>query len=338
MDEPQPQPQISVSEPVTQAIECARIICFDPFDFKKWFVIGFCAFLALLLQDGGLNIQIPDFSGPGRGPNPLQGALDWIKANVGLTVLIALAWFAFVFALWQLCVWLSCRGLFMFMHCIIFNRAEVVEPWHRYASLGNQLFKLAAIANAAWMGLSILSMAAGLGLAWNDIVAGRFSAVSITALVLFVLVAVGMWIFFEIFHAILRDFVAPAMYLRNIGPVEAWRVVRAEIFDGRLGTIAIFYLLRIATHFVHSTAAVLVCCVTLCLAGLPYLGRVATLPVLVFHRAYPLYFLEQFGPQWKFFPEAPPPVVDQPMPRFAPEVPQGPPPLPPEPPKVLPLE
>jgi hypothetical protein len=44
------------------------------------------------------------------------------------------------------------------------------------------------------------------------------------------------------------------------------------------------------------------CCCAGCLLLLPYLGTVLLLPVLVFRRAYPLYFLAQFGPEYDVFP------------------------------------
>jgi hypothetical protein len=45
--------------------------------------------------------------------------------------------------------------------------------------------------------------------------------------------------------------------------------------------------------------------------AIPYIGTVLLLPVLVFKRSYPLYFLRQFGPGYDVFPPAPsaPPVT-----------------------------
>ena len=45
--------QISVTTPISQAIERVRQILFNPFDLGKWFVIGFCAWLAGLGESGG---------------------------------------------------------------------------------------------------------------------------------------------------------------------------------------------------------------------------------------------------------------------------------------------
>jgi hypothetical protein len=57
------------------------------------------------------------------------------------------------------------------------------------------------------------------------------------------------------------------------------------------------------------------CCCAGCLLLLPYLGTVLLLPVLVFKRAYPLYFLAQFGPEYDVFP---PPSAAAPSPGLPP--------------------
>ena len=40
--------RVSVIDPITPAIERAKIMLFRPFELKRWFVIGFCAWLAYL--------------------------------------------------------------------------------------------------------------------------------------------------------------------------------------------------------------------------------------------------------------------------------------------------
>ena len=47
MDTIQPR-EISVIEPIGAAFEKTKEILFKPFDIGKWFVIGFCAWLATL--------------------------------------------------------------------------------------------------------------------------------------------------------------------------------------------------------------------------------------------------------------------------------------------------
>jgi hypothetical protein len=60
------------------------------------------------------------------------------------------------------------------------------------------------------------------------------------------------------------------------------------------------------------------CCCAGCLMALPYLGTVLLLPVLIFKRAYPLYFLAQFGAEYDVFP---PPTQASPAPGSTPAAP-----------------
>ena len=66
-------------------------------------------------------------------------------------------------------------------------------------------------------------------------------------------------------------------------------------------------------------AVLLTCCIAGCLMLLPYLGTVLLLPVLVFKRAYSLYFFAQFGPEYDVFPALVPPAAAP-----APGLPPGP--------------
>ena len=45
--------EISVTEPVSPALERVKTMLFKPFDLGKWFTIGFCAWLAFLGKGGG---------------------------------------------------------------------------------------------------------------------------------------------------------------------------------------------------------------------------------------------------------------------------------------------
>jgi hypothetical protein len=45
--------RVSVIDPIGQAIEHVRLMLFKPFDLSKWFIIGFCAWLAQLGHGGG---------------------------------------------------------------------------------------------------------------------------------------------------------------------------------------------------------------------------------------------------------------------------------------------
>jgi hypothetical protein len=75
------------------------------------------------------------------------------------------------------------------------------------------------------------------------------------------------------------------------------------MFAGRIGTFIVYVLFKfILAMVVAMMGLVLVLC-TCCIAMIPYVGTVILLPLSVFLRAYTLCFIEQFGPEWRFFPE-----------------------------------
>ena len=60
---------VSVITPIGMAWRRMVRVCFDPFRIEKWFVLGFCAFLAHL-GTGGMSFNFPGGSpggGGGRG-------------------------------------------------------------------------------------------------------------------------------------------------------------------------------------------------------------------------------------------------------------------------------
>jgi hypothetical protein len=59
------QTGISVIDPISPAIDRVKLILFQPFDLAKWFVIGFCAWLAYLGQRGfNFNFRFSPFAVP----------------------------------------------------------------------------------------------------------------------------------------------------------------------------------------------------------------------------------------------------------------------------------
>ena len=69
-------------------------------------------------------------------------------------------------------------------------------------------------------------------------------------------------------------------------------------------------------------ALVVTCCLACCFLLVPFVGTVVLLPILVFKRAYSLYYLAQYGPEYDVFPPpAPPPPSDAPIAPLAPITP-----------------
>ena len=109
--------------------------------------------------------------------------------------------------------------------------------------------------------------------------------------------------------ALLRDFVVPIMYKRDLSAMEAFRVFRHGILPGRVLPLVLFYLMALVMGLAAAVLVILATCMTCCIAALPYISSVVFLPVFIFFRCYSLYFLEQVGTEWRIIgrPEGGPP-------------------------------
>ena len=80
---------------------------------------------------------------------------------------------------------------------------------------------------------------------------------------------------------------------------------------GNGSPFVLYFLMKILIGLVVGVLALATTCLTCCIALIPYIGSVILLPLTVFVQAYPLYFIEQFGPSWRVFPpDKSPPVTD----------------------------
>ncbi len=288
-------PVIRIREPLRAAWANMRAQLFEPFVFKKWLALGFCAFLSQLASGGGgsFNFNTGSKNNTGAGfPDFAQH--PWIIALVVFVVL-------FVLALMVLCWWLGARGTFMFLDGVVHNRALVRHPWREFRREGNRYFlflvafglaTLAAVFSV--IGLVLLALWSQ---DWNfDIHRARDLAGLCVAVAVFVSVLLAIS---AVYFAV-NDFVAPLIYLHRTG-------VRQEAgrFFGLLtrypSEFGLYLLLRMGLGLLFIVVVIVGICLTCCLAALPYVSSVVFLPAFVLVRAYPLHFLAQFGPEWDVF-------------------------------------
>ena len=94
------EPKIEIFKPFGEAFELMKNILFEPFELKKWLVIGFAAFLAHL--GGGFNFRY-NYNGRSRLPQNLIDAIHQVPSSiivVGasflgvllLTIMVVFAW------------------------------------------------------------------------------------------------------------------------------------------------------------------------------------------------------------------------------------------------------
>jgi hypothetical protein len=314
--------EIGVTEAIEPAYERVKQMLFKPFNLTKWITIGFCAWLAGFGESGGGGGGFNGYNGGDHHFNGNNGgehirqvchqARDYALVNLYWIIPVAIMVVLVVVALWLLVLWLSSRGKFMFLHCVALDTAEVEVPWRKFAGAANSLFWFRLIVGLSGMvvmlpllgfiALSIVRMV----LQGGPDVAGVMSVVGL-GLVFFLLSLV-----FALIHKFLVDFVVPIMFLRGGSCLAAWREFYA-LLSANAGKFTVYILFQIVLTMAIGALVLMAILVTCCLAGclmlLPFVGTVLLLPVLVFKRAYPLYYLAQYGPQYDVFPIPPEPTT-----------------------------
>ena len=311
-----PPREINVVEPISPALGRVKRVLFQSFDLGKWFIIGFCAWLAYLGESGGFNFQVPG-GGGGHGSggenfrHEFEHAKGYVLSNLDWIIPLAAFLIVVILGLGLLFLWLNSRGKFMFLHCVALNKADVSKPWSQFAHEGNSLFLFR-------LGLGLIGWVLTLSLVvliavmiFRMVQRGEPDVGGILGAVGLGLVLVGLAIVFAIIHKLTTDFVVPIMFLRRNRCLKAWRELWA-LLSANAGQFILYFLfsivLAMAIGLMVMVVTIATCCCC-CLMLLPYVGTVLLLPVLMFKRCYSLCFLAQFGPEYDVFPPAAPPTM-----------------------------
>ncbi|MCI0496128.1 hypothetical protein L0Z72_14070 [candidate division KSB1 bacterium] len=284
---------------------------FRPFDLGKWFVIGFTAFLAGLLDSPG--------GGGGGGSRhrlhrhddfgdvlALPGiAWDWLMDHPGWFTLIILGIF-FLIVLLIVLTWLSSRGKFMFLDNVVHNRAKVTQPWHEFRKQGNSLFLwrlgfgLVILAGIILFLIQLFYIA-------SDIYDDGFSPSLIAPILGIGLLFLFFIILIAFISAFLNNFVVPIMYKNRIVTTQAWHRF-LSIFSQRWGYFLLYGIFLLVLYIVMVIgiiiAGLMTCCIGFLLLIIPYIGSVVSLPISYTFMALGPEFLVQFGPEFDIFPRA----------------------------------
>lgn len=309
--------EISVTEPLTQACDRVKLVLFHPFDPGRWFVIGFCAWLAGLGERGGGygGNFYNNTSGDGshvadQFRHVYQISRDFVILNLAWVIPLAAFIVVLTLAISIFILWLNSRGKFMLIHCVALNRAEVEVPWSKHAAPANSLFLFRLLLMVAGMVLFLPVVVIGVVLCEHLFMGGVFSPVAIVPVACAIMGLVLLAILFALVHKFMVDFVVPIMYLRGGSCTAAWgeffRLCSGHFLDLILYLLFQF-VLGIVIGMLVLCVVIFTCCVAGCFMLIPYIGTVLLLPVVVFKRAYSLHYLAQFGPDYNVFPPPPAP-------------------------------
>ena len=301
--------EIRYFDPLTRAYGRMKKALFQHFNLRKWFVVGFTAFLAGLTDCHGGN--------GGGGGRWNQGdahwhdviyfpqyAYEWLLDHPHWFSLIVFGVIV-IFLLGILLTWLSSRGKFMFLDNVVHNRAEIARPWRDFRKEGDSLFLWRLV-----FGIAAFAIFAAFTV-FFFVGARRLydSGFDRSAPILF-LVGMGLTFFVLLIvigyiSLFLNDFVVPIMVKDRISTVAGWRRFLpllghhpfSFIFFGLI-IFALYLLFVVLVIF----AGLITCCIGWLILVIPYIGTVVTLPVWYTLRAFSLEFLAQFGPEYRLFP------------------------------------
>jgi hypothetical protein len=309
------EPKIEIFKPFSEAFELMKKILFQPFDFTKWLVIGFAAFLANL--SGGFHFNVPT-NWNRRHWRPLD-AQDWDSAVGQLPhwvrdpIIIGIIIVLFI-ALILICSWLGARGRFIFTDCIVKNRGAIVAPWHEFRKEANGFFLFALLISFLFMlAASLLALAVFVPLWLRHKAFTDFPGILTISGVAFV----GLIIFLlALAWALISHFMLPVMYRRRCRAREAfgiaWKLIAA--YPGEMILYCLFFVVLLIGS---GLIGCVLFCATCCIAAIPYVGTVILLPIFVVLRSFSFCFLRQFGPDydvWAGIPQPDPPPISSPPP------------------------
>lgn len=304
----------SAADAIGQAVERSKQLLFQPLKPEKWFALGFTVFLAQCGEGNFNSFQTPNLPfGSGSAPTfpksagaggsaefqrMINEAVRAFNDDFALYVTLAVVGLVFTVGLSVLLLWLTSRAKLMLIESVVWDRVNVGEQWNRAGELGMSLFKFRLWLQLGGGLLTLGAVAVGVVLALADLQAGHFSAPRVLlgfALSGFAFLALVLPL--AVAALLLDDFVVPLMVVRNVRVGEAWSICRREVLAGNGGNLLLFYILRVLLALGIMIAVFVLNCVTCCLVSMPYLGTVLLLPIFIFWRAFPLYFMEQLGVQ-----------------------------------------
>lgn len=304
---------VSFVAPLSRAWARAERMLFKPFQLSTWLVLGFAAFLSEFFSGNkGLRYSYGTHHGlPGVPAKVLAIVSGFLLHPVWTFLVLCLVTLGILLGI--VFLWITCRGRFIFLDNVAHHRTGIVEPWTRFARLGNSLFVWTLV-----FGLIVISAVL---LVTLPFLASLVALISGGGFALAKLASLGMLIFFASLLAIvvayvtlfLSDFVVPIMYRHDLTATVAWGRF-LSLLQAHPGTFLLYGLfvlvLHIAIGIVVTVLGLMSCCVGFVVLLIPYVGQVILLPVLVTFRALGPEFLAQFGPDLAVLAAAPaPPTV-----------------------------
>ena len=248
--------QIEIFKPFGEAFELTKKMLFQPFNFEKWLIIGFAAFLTHLNGGGFNGFRLPASNDWTKQtfsqPDSFRSFIDQIAPVWWILIGVAVLLFIAIFVV---LTWIRSRGHFIFIDCIVRNRGAIVQPWKEYRVEGNSYFVFSLLWLLAFIGFFIL---VALMIIVPAIFISRHEHGTWVFLPLLLLL-----IIFPLFllFVTLVQFVAPVMYRRRC---KAWPAFNdlLSLLAQHLGVFVLYLLFGLVVGIAVAIAIVTATCLT----------------------------------------------------------------------------
>jgi len=294
-------------QPLSRGWEHMKQALFQPLDAKKWFVVGFTAFLAGLTDYSGETGYHETSDLKYNWDDMMyfpQNTWDWLQDNPGWFTLIMVG-LILVILLIIVFTWLSSRGKFMFLDNVVHNQAQISKPWHEFKVQGDSLFIWTLV-----FVLVVLTVFISYLVNCYTYLYDLYTAVGdehaflapLIWMIIGLLVLIMLVVFIDL---LLTDFIVPIMYKYRIRTNEAWTKFLPLLYSHFwyfLGYAFLVMLITILVVLGIIVVGLFTCCIGFLLLLIPYLSSVVLLPVSYTLRAFSVEFLEQFGFDYQIFP------------------------------------
>ena len=281
---------------------------FQPFDIGKWFVVGFTAFLATLLDgpggSGGGKNKWDHFPNIDEVADFPMIARDWLISHPAWAGLILFGTL-FLITIIIVFAWLSSRGKFMFLHNVVHDKAEVTRPWHEYKRQGDSLFLWRLV-----YGVIVFAMFVVIGMFFFGLIIRMVhhditGAQKVYTIMGMVLLFLTFFIITSYISLFLDHFVVPIMFKYKLSAVKGWGKflpLMSQYFGYFLlyGIIMFFFIIFVILCVL--LFGLMTCCIGFLVLIIPYIGSVVFLPVSYTFRAFSVEFLAQFGSDFDLYP------------------------------------
>ena len=284
---------------------------FQPFRAERWLALGFVAVLDQCTQLANSGLEVGLRGTVESTPAPiLRDAGEWMASHLILAVVGAAAVLAIAVAIGAVALWITSRGRFIYIDDVATGRSDIVRPWREHAARASSHF-VWALGLALGTFLGALTLA--LPMIWAVVALARSGprALPIVVLVLCVLSLLVLVIASALSLLAMRDFVAPLQWYAGVPCGAAIRLFLG-LLRANVGVFVIYVLLKIVFVMAAVIVTFIACCLTCCLAAVPYLQQTVLQPVLYFERRWSLELLAQlgYGPPAPETPLPPPSITD----------------------------